>query len=565
MEKPVKKGRGTYCCVFECHNNTSMDDVKFFRVVRSDKNQTEEWTKAISRINTDGTPWKPNINTRICAIHFLSGQPSKVANHPDYIPSHFPSKHKKEKTEQDLSRHERVKEKMPKRPLEEPVSPPPSKHPRVLEKLAELDLSELTPQKILAAQRLIIQYLKSLTHLKMPDVIKEALEALQNCDILSEDFNAGSSVTFTTLSSVCNEESKIDIAPSGSVKKKNRSTQTKPNNKEITNRALSSCFKCRSYTGLPLIVMKQMKHDLEGQFLKLEKLSADDQLVIFYHKLKSNITFNSLSVTYDVSPEYISQVFENTRDILFDHAKERIFWLSKQVNQAMMPESFKLKYPTCRGIIDCYEVKTENPSRVAHSVLAYSNYKKSPTIKGAITIAPCGIIQHVSRGFGGRATDGEITVKSGLLDFLEPGDSLMADKGFPRVEEDLVRQGCFLIMPPFMRQGRQLEPKQRKENRDIAKERIHVERAIERLRRFEVMRFMSHHMYKHFNKLIVILSYTVNQFGPLIRDKNTFMEKVEDEDDLEEDIDAIMAEFENQFGEDNQNENNSDDDITFHN
>ena len=99
-----------------------------------------------------------------------------------------------------------------------------------------------------------------------------------------------------------------------------------------------------------------------------------------------------------------------------------------------------------------------------------------------------------------------------------------------------------MIMPPIRSQKRQLNPAQRKENLDVAIERVHVERGIERLRRFKVMKFMSHHMYRHCNKLLVILSYTVNLFPPLIRDKNcTYDEKVENEDELtNEEIDDIL-------------------------
>ena len=79
--------------------------------------------------------------------------------------------------------------------------------------------------------------------------------------------------------------------------------------------------------------------------------------------------------------------------------------------------------------------------------------------------------------------------------------------------------------------------------------RVHVERGIERLRRFGVMKFVRHDMQRHFNKLLIILSYTVNNFGPLIRDKNCmYEEEVEKEDDIDEDdLEAILKEFENAF------------------
>ena len=44
-------------------------------------------------------------------------------------------------------------------------------------------------------------------------------------------------------------------------------------------------------------------------------------------------------------------------------------------------------------------------------------------------IAPCGLITFISHGYGGRITDGQLTNDSGLLNLLEPGDTVMADKG----------------------------------------------------------------------------------------------------------------------------------------
>ena len=92
-----------------------------------------------------------------------------------------------------------------------------------------------------------------------------------------------------------------------------------------------------------------------------KKLSEDDQLNIFYRKCKTDNSFNSLSVEFGATPRVISNVYENVENILFTHASERGIWfLSEEENKATMPESFQKKYPNCRGIIDCFEIKVEN-------------------------------------------------------------------------------------------------------------------------------------------------------------------------------------------------------------
>ena len=49
-------------------------------------------------------------------------------------------------------------------------------------------------------------------------------------------------------------------------------------------------------------------------------------------------------------------------------------------------------------------------------------------------LAPCGLISFISKAYGGRITDSQLTVDCGLLDNLEAGDAVMSDKGFPEVK-----------------------------------------------------------------------------------------------------------------------------------
>ena len=77
-----------------------------------------------------------------------------------------------------------------KRPQNE-VELPPAKHPRVLNKLDQIDLQNLTVKKVFEAQNLVIQYLKSQVHKKLPDKVKETLEVLKNFQINdNEDIEA---------------------------------------------------------------------------------------------------------------------------------------------------------------------------------------------------------------------------------------------------------------------------------------------------------------------------------------------------------------------------------------
>ena len=49
--------------------------------------------------------------------------------------------------------------------------------------------------------------------------------------------------------------------------------------------------------------------------------------------------------------------------------------------------------------------------------------------------------------FGGNILDRKLTQRSGLLDLLEPGDSVMADRGFT-IADLLDQRGVTLNIPP---------------------------------------------------------------------------------------------------------------------
>ena len=75
---------------------------------------------------------------------------------------------------------------------------------------------------------------------------------------------------------------------------------------------------------------------------------------------------------------------------------------------------------------------------------------------------------------------------SGLLDQLERGNSVMADKGF-EIEDLLLPLGVRLNIPPFLDKRRQVLPADVRSSKSIAAVRIHVEMAIGRLKLFTLL------------------------------------------------------------------------------
>ena len=106
---------------------------------------------------------------------------------------------------------------------------------------------------------------------------------------------------------------------------------------------------------------------------------------------------------------------------------------------------------------------------------------ESPTVG----ISPNRCITFVSRLWSGRVSDKELTKKSGILNLFDFGDNVMADRGFDIA--DILPEGVALNIPPFKGLRDQLTAEESEETARIAAVRIHVERAIGRVKCYRIL------------------------------------------------------------------------------
>ena len=211
--------------------------------------------------------------------------------------------------------------------------------------------------------------------------------------------------------------------------------------------------------------------------LRTLKLSPSDSILLTLMRLRLNLRLEDLSYRFGTSISTTNDVFHRWIDIMHHHLKFLIKWPTQETCRANMPQIFKALYPHTRCIIDCSEIFSERPCSYQARAQTYSNYKKHSTVKFLVGITPCGAISFLSKCWGGRATDKCITMNSGFLRLLDPGDVVLADRGFD-IGDDIAIHGAKLEIPTCTRGKKQLSMEEVKYTKQIAKVHIHVKRVI---------------------------------------------------------------------------------------
>ncbi|CAC5418388.1 unnamed protein product [Mytilus coruscus] len=149
----------------------------------------------------------------------------------------------------------------------------------------------------------------------------------------------------------------------------------------------------------------------------------------------------------------------------------------------------------------------------------WSNYKHHNTYKVLVGVSPTGNVTFVFEFWSGRVFDKEITKHSGLLDLLQPGDNVMADRGFEIT--DILPEGVALNIPPFNGTNKQLSAQAVEDTISIASVRIHVERAIGRIKNYHTLDGVLPLSLSHVaSQIFRVVSFSTGILPPLVPPKS---------------------------------------------
>jgi len=138
--------------------------------------------------------------------------------------------------------------------------------------------------------------------------------------------------------------------------------------------------------------------------------------------------------------------------------------------------------------LDCLHWELESPSDSQAAKVTFSQYWNSSCGKVLIPLANLGGPLPPSAVHGGSITDPEITDAWKHLKDLPAGVYILADKGWVDYTTATSKHGIGIITPDKKRQGSdQFTADDSMWNQDVAHLRIHVERAIRRIREFRIL------------------------------------------------------------------------------
>ena len=215
-------------------------------------------------------------------------------------------------------------------------------------------------------------------------------------------------------------------------------------------------------------------------------LQPIDEFWLFLTRLRLGLFERDLAFRFNISVSTVSDIMITYSNYLFVMLGSLPVWASKDVIKQHLPTAFQERFENIRCIIDCTEIKCEKPEDLQKQSDFYSEYKSHNTFKGLIGISPNVWVTFVSSLYGGSISDREIVEKSHFVDFLEQGDLIMADRGFDIQDLLATKQAQLFIPPQRQSAADQFSKEDCFETMRIANVRIHVERAIRRVKGWHI-------------------------------------------------------------------------------
>ncbi|KAF2896574.1 hypothetical protein ILUMI_09624 [Ignelater luminosus] len=245
-------------------------------------------------------------------------------------------------------------------------------------------------------------------------------------------------------------------------------------NRITVDKLVDSDYKCNVLLGLPNLGMIDILANLiikAFQSNSKYSLSVKQKVILTFLKLKLNLSFACLAVLFGTTSKTARLSFYNTVEILSAILKPIIRFPSKEEMLNNMPKCF----------------------------------------------TPSGLITFLSKGYGGRVSDKAIFNKENVIQKLDMNDSIMVDKGI-LIEKECNEHLIKLIRPPFLKKTcKQFSKADAERTASIARARVHVERAIQRIKIFKICQgTLQWLLLPYMDDIMIIIAAITNLSAPIL-------------------------------------------------
>lgn len=287
--------------------------------------------------------------------------------------------------------------------------------------------------------------------------------------------------------------------------------------KETLESLLKTDAEVKAFTGVESVqLLQRISRNVERFDTMSTELSVHERVMLVLVRLKTFLSFKCIGILFRVSEATVHRYFYGTLPSLAAVLKSAVYWPTKEEVKKNTPLCFR-DYAEVRVVLDCTEVEIEKSHCLACRLLTYSYYKGRHTVKFLIGVSPAGLITFVSQGFGGRASDKACVERSLVLVRLQPfRDDIMVDKGF-HVDMECSKLGLGVVQPPFLRQQQQFSVADARKTVSVAQARVHVERAIQRLKVFKIFKGpVPWEMLQVVDHAMIVVAGIVNLSAPIL-------------------------------------------------